>query len=234
MGSDIKDNTVFLEFYGLPGSGKSTISHLVAEELRKQGKTVKEPTYDTDHRYSGGVRKGIKLLKLIRYVLVSPKKYKSIKKLIKENGYTGLDVISQVANIAPKLWEYDHARADYVLFDEGLTQSAISLVKNEGSSSENERTLYNLCKQRRVRKLFIKVSPETAIMRMARRDKHDSRIETIKDEVERDNALREIERQCNAISSGIVIEEENIQPAVNSIIRQIGLRNKHGSIHSTS
>ncbi len=222
MGSDLKDNTVFLEFYGLPGSGKSTISHLVAEELRKQGKKVIEPTYDTDHRYSPSVRKGIKLLKLIRYALLCPNKYRALSKVIIANGYTGTDVLSQAANIAPKLWEYDHARTDYVVFDEGLTQSAISLVINEGSSSENEKALYNLCKQRTVRKLYIKVSPETANMRMAARDKHDSRIEKMKDEIERENALREIETRCNAISSGLLIEEESIQSAVNCIIRQIG------------
>lgn len=221
MGSDLKDNTVFLEFYGLPGSGKSTISHLVAEELRRQGNKVIEPTYDTDHRYSPSVRKGIKLLKLIRYALLCPNKYRALSKVIIANGYTGTDVLLQAANIVPKLWEYDHARTDYVVFDEGLTQSAISLVINEGSSSENEKALYNLCKKRTVRKLYIKVSLETAILRMAEREKHNSRIEKIKDEAERDNMLKEVETRCESAYVDFIVDSATKGESVSRIMMQI-------------
>ena len=217
METDIKDNTMFVEFYGLPGSGKSTISHLVAEELRRQGKTVQEPTYDTDHKYSPSVRKGIKLQKLTRYAMFNPWKCKELFKLIRDNGYTGSEIISQAANIAPKLWEYDCARADYVFFDEGVTASAISLVNNNGSSFENEKALYNLCKQRTVRKFYIKVPPEIALLRMAGRAKHDSRIEKIRDEAERNSALKAIETNCEKII-GIRIEGTK---SIKEIIRDI-------------
>jgi thymidylate kinase len=222
MGSDLNNNTVFLEFYGLPGSGKSTISHLVAEELRKQGKKVIEPTYDTDHRYSSSVRKGIKLLKLIRYEMINPRKSKMLCGLIKANGYFGSSVFSQAANIVPKLWEYDHARADYAIFDEGLTQSAISLVINEGSSSENERVLYNLCKKRLVRKFYIRVSQEKALSRMAGREEHDSRIERIRDEAERKQAIKAFEMQCNGISDCIVVDQKKIEEILGFIMKQLG------------
>lgn len=221
MESDIRDNTIFLEFYGLPGSGKSTISHLVAEELRKQGKKVIEPTYDSDHRYSSSIRKWIKLIKLIRYGVFNPRKYNKLSKLIRANGYGGTDVLSQAVNIAPKLWEYEHARTEYVVFDEGLTQSAISLVKNKGNSSENERKLYELCKHRKVKKIYIKVFPETALSRMAGRQKHDSRIEEIRDDAERYSKLREIERLCESISTNIIVDDETKEISVCRIMIQI-------------
>lgn len=221
MGFDIKENTIFLEFYGLPGCGKSTVSHLVAEELRKQGKKVIEPTYDTDHRYSPSVRKGIKLLKFIRYVMLNPRKYKELSELITANEYGGTDVLSQAANIAPKLWEYDHAKADYIIFDEGLTQSAISLANNQSSSRENERKLYGLCKQRTVRKLYIKVSPEIALSRMAGRDKHDSRIEKIRDETEKVKAMREFEGLCESVTIDFIVDVATKEESIGRILIQI-------------
>lgn len=221
MGSDIKGSTIFLEFYGLPGCGKSTISHLVAEELRRQGKTVKEPTYDTDHRYSPSVRKGIKLLRLIIYAFLFPSKYRALSKVIIANGYAGANMLSQAANIAPKLWEYDHARADYVVFDEGLTQSAISLVNKDGSSSENEKNLYELCKRRRVRKFYIRVSPEIALSRMAGRDKHDSRIEKIRDETEKVKLMREFEALCESATLDFIVDAATKEESVGKIMMRI-------------
>ena len=44
-------DTEFIEFYGLPGSGKSTLSHIVAERLRSEGYAVEEPSYDIDHQH---------------------------------------------------------------------------------------------------------------------------------------------------------------------------------------
>ena len=39
-----------VEFVGIPGAGKSTLSHAVAEELRRRGQHVTEPTRDLTHR----------------------------------------------------------------------------------------------------------------------------------------------------------------------------------------
>jgi len=217
MGSDL---TVFLEFYGLPGCGKSTISHLVAEELRKQGKKVIEPTYDLDHKYSAGKRKVLKFLKLLRFAAGHPCKCWKLRKLIKANGYSGLEVISHAANITPKLWIYEKSKEDFVIFDEGLTQSAISLCQGERSSVENEVELYSLCKKRNVRKLYIKIDIETALRRMVGRDKHDSRIEKIKDSTEQKKAILSVEEQCNRISFSDIVFSKTIENTVHSIIVQ--------------
>src|SRR3954447_1617900 len=45
-----------LEFLGLPASGKSTLSHMVAGVLRRHGVRVSEPTYITDHVMSDRTR----------------------------------------------------------------------------------------------------------------------------------------------------------------------------------
>ena len=40
---------VLVEFIGLPGSGKSTIAHALADLLRDRGEPVSEPTWHNDH-----------------------------------------------------------------------------------------------------------------------------------------------------------------------------------------
>jgi ABC-type dipeptide/oligopeptide/nickel transport system ATPase component len=41
---------MLIEFLGLPGCGKSTLSHSVAEQLRREGRAVNEATYILNHR----------------------------------------------------------------------------------------------------------------------------------------------------------------------------------------
>lgn len=218
MGSDI---TVFLEFYGLPGCGKSTISHLVAEELRKRGKTVREPTYEVDNRYSTWKRRTIKFLKMVRYSLIHPRRFKELLKLVKANGYHGFDVLSQSCNITLKLWEYDYAYEDYVIFDEGLTQSAIALVQDQKNSSENEECLYDLCRKRNVIKFYIKINKDTSQERMRSRNKHDSRIEQIIDISKKIKAIQTFELQCELIPSGLIISEFMLDDSVRIVIGQL-------------
>ena len=215
------DLTVFLEFYGLPGCGKSTISHIVADELRKYGKNVDEPTFDTDHKYCESIRKVIKLAKLVRYAFVHPQKYIVLKKLIQDNGHRGIDVLSQTSNIAHKLWVYEHGKADYVIFDEGLTQSAISMVKDGRNCSGNEQTLYDFCKGCLIKKFYIKVTVETALERILNRDKHYSRIEKILDETGRKNAMKAFEKQCEVINANLTINELDMRDSIKIVLQNI-------------
>lgn len=206
MGSDLKKKPVFLEFYGLPGCGKSTISHLVAEELRKQGKTVSEPTYDVDHRYSKIIRKILKITNATRYTLLSPKAISKLMTVVKGNGYTGSAALNQFINIAQKLLTYRFPNAEYIIFDEGLIQSAISLTQTKNSKSdsfENVKALYRLCPKRKVRILDICVSLEETQDRMVKRAKHDSRIEKIRDKNKRKKALIDFHKQCIIVGENL-------------------------------
>ena len=205
----------------MPGCGKSTISHLVAEELRKQGKTVSEPTYDVDHKYSSEKRKVIKLIGLARYAFAFPGKYRKLIRLIKANGYSGSDLISQAVNIAPKLWAYEKAVADFVIFDEGLTQSAISLCQGKINSVDNKASLYNLSKKRKVQDIYIKVTINTALERIACRDNHDSRIEKIDDAGMRKHAIKAFEKECDLITTNCLIEDCELEDSVTRIINRL-------------
>ena len=148
--------TVYIEFFGLPGCGKSTISHKVASVLRRQGNKVIEPTYYIDHNYPRVIRKIIKLSQLLFLLIKFPKKSLQLKQLVKENGYTGSDIIKQMSNIAYKINVYNLARADYILFDEGVLQSSVSLGNTPGRVICNEQKLLALCENVLIVKIYIK------------------------------------------------------------------------------
>jgi thymidylate kinase len=67
------ERRVWVEFLGMPGSGKSTVSHALAGVLRQRGMTVAEPTYATDHLMSDGRRYLYKSGRLAGTVLRGPR-----------------------------------------------------------------------------------------------------------------------------------------------------------------
>lgn len=218
MGSDL---TLFIEFYGLPGCGKSTISHKLAGRLRSLGKTVSEPTYDIDHGCGRIARKIRKTGNMIKYAVINPGNNKALNNLISVNGYTGARLISMKANIANKLLSYSHSKTSFVIFDEGLTQSAISLV-NEGSDCiSNEECLYALKGTGRVFKVYVRVPYDIVLDRMSKRDEHNSRIEAIDDPVMREREIRRLETACEMIEPDLVLDNRSVDEAVDEVIRHI-------------
>ena len=221
MGSDLK-NSVILEFYGLPGCGKSSVSHIVADELTKRGRSVEEPTYKIDHNESHFVRKLKKTGCLIRYFFGSPKSCRILTKLVRKNGYKGASAFSNSANIAQKLLIYGRTNRDFVIFDQGLTQSALSLSQTgKVSVLENEAVLYELCKGRTVKKIYLRVEKEEALRRMKGRASNDSRVEKMRTEKEQINALSAWESLCDSISPDIVIESRDAAESAAEILEKL-------------
>lgn len=157
------------------------------------------------------------------------KNVNAIIAVVKNNGYTGSDAWNQVINIAQKLLVYRYSNAEYIIFDEGLIQSAISLTQTKNSKSdsfENVKALYRLCPKRKVRILDICVSLEETQDRMVKRAKHDSRIEKIRDKNKRKKALIDFHKQCiivgdNLRTIDIDAESYSAEEAATLILRAI-------------
>lgn len=219
--------TVYIEFFGLPGCGKSTISHKVASVLRRQGNKVIEPTYYIDHNYPRVIRKIIKLSQLLFLLIKLPKKSLQLKQLVKENGYTGSDILKQMSNIAYKINVYNLARADYILFDEGVLQSSVSLGNTPGRVICNEQKLLALCKNVLIVKIYIKTSVEIVLERLAARCEHDSRVEKIGNVKRQKEELNRISECLDAMNKdAIVIDNDRINPgkAVKTILNYLNDR----------
>lgn len=185
--------TLFLEFYGLPGCGKSTISHAVARLLREKGVSVEEPSYDIDHLAPKFLRRVVKLLTTILWFVIHHNSFCEIYSIVLANNYHGLSKIEQISNIIQKIRIYKRKNSSHiVMWDQGLVQAAISLsINGYKSSDENLKRLYKLVStDRRIIHILIVVDSETVINRMARRKTNDSRVEKLKNKDEIDRMLQ--------------------------------------------
>lgn len=225
MGSDL---TVFLEFCGLPGSGKSTVSHLVAEQLRSMGKKVSEPSYEADHLFSKRKRNLWKLSKLFGFMLRCPTRFCRLTGQFWGNGCFGREYLSQAVNITYKMWTYAHPRAEYVVFDEGLIQSAASLGAAIDMGEGICRELYNVMEGKRVAVFYICADPATVLHRLAAREEHDSHIEKLDTDRQRLEYMNRYLEQCQkAMARGSAFEidvvghsvEESVQKAMRVLMR---------------
>ena len=89
-----------VEFVGLPGSGKSSVSHALAADFRARGVTAREPTYRLVHR-SGALRRvSGKLGAIARTLVRKPRPAMAAVALTRGSRQPGLaDQLSTCANL---------------------------------------------------------------------------------------------------------------------------------------
>jgi thymidylate kinase len=206
-----------IDFYGLPGSGKSIVSHVLADELRNNGYTVEEPSWMTD-RLPSWQRLGRKLFASIAYSLCH---LSILKAAMRKSGNAGL-----LSKTKMKLWINTSyimhmiekpSVCDYRIFDQGIFQAVVSLY------TENEldtyRELYNMlmCQlSEPVIPVYVSVAKRIAVERMAGRSGGKSRAEKLGNDA-RQKMLDRIGVLCEKMdSSGILFDnsgsERNLEP----------------------
>lgn len=175
---------ISLEFYGLPGCGKSTISHIVAKKLRNAGYNVNELTYVLDHEYSKGMRKTFKLLYSCKFFLENNKLFRKIKYIILK--CKGRIRVNQIINVMYKCWRYNSSgKYDFLVWDEGIMQSAVSISVDDAPeysgiiAAEILETVAGKCK---VIGIYLDFPIELAVSRMKIRNTKDSRADKLQEQ----------------------------------------------------
>ncbi len=186
-----------LDFYGLPGCGKSTISHLLADKIRCEANVI-EPSYHIDHGYSTVGRFIKKSLKAIGLFVFHPRLFVSIAKVIASCGYNCLnkDFYIHLLNIAYKIGVLNAPPKGFVIFDQGLWQSVISLFyrKEDVSSMVSIFNRLNSLISERVQyvSVYIQVDVETAIERMDTRHAAISRVQLLNNDDKTDELKKQL------------------------------------------
>ena len=221
------DRTIYVEFYGLPGCGKSTVSHMIARDLKMHGYIVREPSYDFDHKLRPIYRRIKKLLYTIWFRLLYPDDYKNAKKNVIMNGYISFKLyMGQLVNILPKLLVYKKNRNGIVIWDEGLIQSSISLAFQSGKDVNSIISSFNFKRNNSIL-IKIDVSEKLAMERMNNRETNDSRIEKEMNPIKQHAMMKKYQKAVENIKSDILICGNNIiedHREYESVIEQICFR----------
>ena len=201
------NNIVVYDFYGLPGCGKSVISHRLAVML--DGK-VREVSYVMDHKHSSFLRFSLKSTYSLLFCLSHRNVAQELCTLVKKCGYNNKNGgRSQRRNLLYKLYLIDKAQPTDValLFDEGLVQASISLAMG-GVISANEiysRIVGCLPFKVELRPVCIDTPIATALHNMTLRNTNDSRVEQISSQEEKIAFLDRFQKQLDSL---------NVQPFV--------------------
>ena len=211
---------MLIEFFGLPGSGKSTMSRRVATLLLRRGLIVDEITFDLDHRRRRFDKVLTKLARLVRYAFAHPRHALSdLVTITATRQATLVDLGKVVFNwlFIASLASRKRSPSRITVLDQGVAQAMWSI----GFAARNEKSLDRLLADMPGAALrpdlIVHVRADFAMIgdRLAARQRRVSRL----DALGRDHqALARAVAHCDAIigkltSSGTpVIEVENRDP----------------------
>ena len=197
--------TSIFDFYGIPGSGKTTKAHALAEQYRSIGKSVVEPSFALDHNRSVAGRRIKKLWITAKFFFLYHKAFKSIRTLVARNNYSKKNGSAiQIVNISTKLYSIIHYNGlfDYIIFDEGVAQAAISLSVNSMiSAADNLGFLLSFIEELPEYHLVqVKTNITDALERVETRQSKDTRIEMLKTKQERIEWMERYNKASEQIS----------------------------------
>lgn len=227
-------STICLDFYGLPGSGKSTISHKLADRLMNEYLVV-EPSYELDHKDTKFWRAYSKFNAIIKLMLLYPRVFICIIKLIKKCDYKILskDFILHLLNIGYKTYSLKRNHQDYIIFDQGLRQAVVSLYFGKDNKHSFAKTYDDIrslvCNSVKVIDVYIKVDINTAINRMNNRNSNISRVQLL-NETEKVSELEDQLRMMNSFENNKAFVFDSgvltIDECVSGILERLNLINE--------
>lgn len=191
----------YVEFLGLPGSGKSYYSHKVAEKLRGDGYKIAEPSWELDHTCGKYSRAFKKMCMAWFFTLCHHREAKGIKDVIRNSGLSKAEVNRFQRNVLYKAYLLSKKNESILFFDEGLAQMAVSLSvsTNKSAGEIYNEVLSELSLKQKVHLIRIDCSIETALLNMDQRESHDSYVERLGGLEEKKEYLGRYKTECESI-----------------------------------
>jgi hypothetical protein len=175
--------SVVIEFVGLPGAGKSTLSHRVASILQQRGWQVEQPTYSVDHEMRTWERLLLKLRlvsaeAIFHFACAVP----SVKAILATRQASAADFIRLTVNwlFMSSLLRKADRRTGVHIFDEGLL-NALWSIGFSATSPGTAGILGELARQRSTPVVVALIEADiTAVReRLSRRKHGHSRLERV-------------------------------------------------------
>ena len=193
----------YVEFVGLPGSGKSYFSHKVAEMLRAEGYNIEEPSWVLDHEYGMWSRVIMKTTMGLLFRIPHITKAKQLIRIVKRCGLPGKYESSVIRNVLYKAYLVNKRNRKVLFFDEGIAQMAVSIAVNCGISA---RQIYgDIIKALGLNTdgvlIRIECDIDTALSNMKLRNSHDSQVERLQGTEAKKAYLIKYSQECEAIAT---------------------------------
>jgi thymidylate kinase len=176
---------MLVEFFGLPGSGKSTLSNMVAALLVQRGVTAREATHALNNRTGKVSRAARKAGHIARYVLARPRAaFRTTLQIYRTRQQSLGDVVRICCNslfVHSVATRCEHADA-VVLMDEGATQALWSIGLGAQSQGWLDLVLRDEMLTRRPDMVvFVQADEQTIKRRLAGRREKVSRLQDMLD-----------------------------------------------------
>lgn len=212
---------MLIEFFGLPGAGKSTLSQLVSAQLRAQGIAVDEATYVVDHRCGRALRLAKKATSIVGYAATRPyNMFRELRQILATRQSASRDLSRSISNwmFVASIAAKRRDRNSLVLLDQGFAQAIWTI--GFGARQPNWLDLFfaNTDLDALMPDAIIRVnaSQTVAAHRLAQREGGASRLDGKSID---DGVLNRGEARCEAIlararSNGVrIFEVENNEPS---------------------
>lgn len=208
---------IHVELFGLPGCGKSTVAHILANRLINHGYVVKEPSRSINSIV--GIKKQVvKGLKTLFLAIRHPVKFVTIYKCVRENKYKRIGLIKQIINISIKVQEYLVCKPGMIIiWDEGIAQAMLSLVINSNCnlSGKYAKKIMDICSNDFQQiNVYLKEDLDVIIHRLNSRETNYSRVEKIKDDNERIKMLNCFSLAADSLDRELLVLGNNQSPQV--------------------
>lgn len=215
----------YVEFLGLPGSGKSYYSHKVAEKLRGEGYKIVELSWELDHTNGRYTRVFKKMMMAWLFSLCHRQEANGIKDVVRRCGLSKAEEQRFCRNILYKAYLLSRRSKSVLFFDEGLAQMAVSLsVKTDKPAEQIYNEFLSELSLKQIAFLIrIDCSVETALLNMNQRDSHDSYVEQLTGLDAKKVYLERYKTECESIKNVEVVsfsyDSEKVVAEITNIIK---------------
>lgn len=186
---------------GIPGSGKTTLSHQAAEILREKGISVLEPTYLINNEKRAIQRYLNKTLYCIKLASLRPAWASAWCTLVVQSKQKTLkDFVLMIINgfFVLEIYRYCSRNNDICFLDQGICQALLSLSYHSKTENFLDRqlvTALDLLSTLGFRIIHIEVDVDTTIQRLKNRYRKQSRLELLKNSNEFVEVIRSEKRK---------------------------------------